>query len=195
MRTAVEDVHHGDGQGVATHTAKVAVELLARLLRGSLGGSQRDTQNGIGTQTALVLCAVKFYHLHVEVEGFLLADKHALQLVVQNSVHIVHGLHHAFAEEEALVAIAKLASLVHARGGTARNSSAAHGALVGIHIDFNCGVSATVENLTALDSYYLTHSYLNLNYYFFIHLIEAAKIQKKTHTGEEKKPKQQQDAN
>jgi len=155
VAAAVEDVHHGDGQGVAAHAAEVAVELLARLLGSGLGAGQADAEDGVGAEARLVLRAVELDHLGVD--GFLLADEHALQLFVEDGVDVVDGLEDAFAEVLALVAVAQFAGFVHARGGSARYGGAAHGALVGVDVDFHCGVAATVENLTAPDSYNITH--------------------------------------
>ena len=156
MRATVEDVHHGYGQGVAVDAAEVAVEFLAGLLGCCFGAGEAHAEDGVGAQTALVLCAVELDHLVVD--GFLLADEHALQLVVEDGVDVVHGVEHALAEELALVAVAQLAGLVHARGGSAGHCGAADGALVGVYVYFYCGITAAVKYLTPLDTYDLTHN-------------------------------------
>ena len=154
---------------MSADAAEVAVELLAGLLCSGLGTGEADAEDGVGAEAGFVLGAVDFDHLVVD--GFLLADEHALELFVEDGVDVVDGVEHAFAEELALVAVAELAGFVDAGGGATRHGGATHGALVGIDVDFYCGIAATVENLTALDSYNLTHSSLFVNVLLLLMII------------------------
>lgn len=153
MGTAVEDVHHGDGEHVAAATAKIAVKLLARLHGSGLGTGEGDTEDGIGTKTTLVGGAVKFNHLLVD--GTLLFDIHAAKFFVEDVVDIVDCLKDAFAKVDGLVAVAEFAGLVDAGGGSGGDCGATHGALFGEYFDLDCGVAARVENLAAPDCYNL----------------------------------------
>ena len=54
-----------------------------------------------------------------------------------------------------LVVVAKLAGFVDTGGGSGGDGGATHGALIGVYFDFDCGVAARVENLTAPDCYNL----------------------------------------
>ena len=47
MRTAVEDVHHRDGQHVGVRAADVAEERQAGRLSSSLGNGERDTEDRV----------------------------------------------------------------------------------------------------------------------------------------------------
>ena len=153
MGTAIEDIHHGDRKHVGTTTTKVTVELLAGLHSCSLGAGKGDTEDGVGAETAFVRGAIHFDHFLVD--GALFFDIHAAKFLVEDVVDIVDGLKDAFAHIDGFVVVAKFTGFVYACGGSRRNGSAAHGALLGEHFDFDCGVAARVEDLTAPDSYNL----------------------------------------
>jgi hypothetical protein len=127
--------------------------LLAGLHGGGFSASERDTEDGVGTKTALVRSAVEFNHLLVD--GALLFYIHAAELIVEDVVDIVDGLKDALAHVYGLIVVAKLAGFVDTGGGSGGDGGATHGALIGVYFDFDCGVAARVENLTAPDCYNL----------------------------------------
>ena len=116
MGTTVEDVHHGDGKHVGSAATEVAVELLTRLHGCSLGAGEGDAEDGVGTETAFVGCAVHFNHLLVD--GALLFDVHAAKLLVEDVVDIVDGLQDTFAHVDGFVVVAKFTGFVYACGGS-----------------------------------------------------------------------------
>ena len=149
---AVEDIHHGDGQGLGVGSADIGVQRHAQRLGGRLGAGQRHAQNGVGAQAALVGGAVQIDHGAVD-EG-LIHGVHADDGLGQLAVHGVHGLHHALALVAALVAVPQLHGLVHAgRSAGGHGSPAAEGAGAVFHINLhlNGGIAAAVHDLTAHD--------------------------------------------
>ena len=147
MGTAVEDVHHGHGQGLAVHAAHVVVEGHTQALSGGLGHGQGAAQDGVGTQAGLVGGAVQLDHGLVD--GHLVQGVHADEALGQLGVHVGHGLLHALAQVAALVAVPQLAGLVDAGGRAGGNGGAAHGAVLQHDLHLNGGVAAGVQDFTA----------------------------------------------
>jgi hypothetical protein len=63
---AVEDVHHRHRQHVRVGAADVAVERQAERVGGGLGDRQRDAEDGVGAELALVVGAVELDHRAVD---------------------------------------------------------------------------------------------------------------------------------
>ena len=63
------------------------------------------------------------------------------------------ALHHALAEVAVLVAVAQLPGFVFAGAGAARHGGPADGTAGEFDVDFDGGVAAGVENLTAADGF------------------------------------------
>ena len=59
MTAAVHDVQHGDGQRGGAYAAKVAVERQAKTIGGGVSQRQRDAQNCVGPQRALIRRSVQ----------------------------------------------------------------------------------------------------------------------------------------
>ena len=149
MRAAVEDVHHGDGQGLGVDAADIVIQAGAQGLSGGLGHGQGTAQDGVGAQAALVGSAVQLDHGLVD--GHLVQGVHADQALSQLGVHVGHGLLHALAQVAVLVAVAQLAGLVHAGGSAGGHSGAAHGAVLQDDLHLDGGIAAGVNNFTAED--------------------------------------------
>ena len=97
---AVEDVEHGDGEGLGGGASEVAVEGEARGVGGGAGGGHGDGEDGVGAEFGLVGGAVEFDHFGVD--ALLVAGVEALD-----------GL----ADVVGLVAVAEFDGFVLAGGG------------------------------------------------------------------------------
>ena len=62
VRTTVEDVHHGNGKHVGVGAAQILVEGKVCGLCGCLSDGQRNTQNCVSAEFALVVGAVQSNH-------------------------------------------------------------------------------------------------------------------------------------
>jgi hypothetical protein len=87
---AVDDVHHRHRQHAGRDAADVLVERQAGRLGGGLGGGQRDAEDGVGAQAALVGRAVQLDHQVVD--AALVFGVDARQRVEQLAIDRVHGL-------------------------------------------------------------------------------------------------------
>lgn len=105
------------GQLVRVLTGEIAKNLITHLLSGtSLGDSQADTQDSIGTELGLVGGAVKLVEESINL-GLVLDIKALLdQSRGNDGVDVLDSLGDTLAVPLGLVAIAKLASLVLAYG-------------------------------------------------------------------------------
>ena len=146
MRAAVEDVHHGHGQGFGVDAADIVVQAHAAGGGAGLGAGQGGAQDGVGAESGLVGGAVELDEQLVD-RGLIQhvqADKRLGDLAVD----VLDRLQHALAAVTALVAVAQLAGLVDAGGSAGGNGSAADGAVVQRDLDLNGGVAAGVQNLS-----------------------------------------------
>ncbi len=103
MGAAVDDVHHRQGQLTGIGAADIFVERHACLFGSSLGNSQGDPQDGVGTQVALEFGAVNLQHPLVD--PHLITGFHADQFISDLVVDIIHRLQHPFAQVAAFVAV------------------------------------------------------------------------------------------
>ena len=153
VRTAVDDVHHRHGQRLGVGTADVAVEGHAEVVGGSAGYGQRNAQNGVGAQLRLGLRAVEGDHRLVD--AYLVGHVHADDGRSDHLVDILHGVHNALAQIAALVAVAKLESLVLTRRCAARHGSTTESTRYGAHFDLDGRISSRVEDLSCVNFYNL----------------------------------------
>ena len=116
MSTAVDDVHHRNGECVGVAATDIAVKRHAQSLGSSVSSSQRDTQDSVSTQLALSRSTVESDHLIVQTA--LVEDAVTLQSGSDDVVDIGNSLQHALATETALITVAKLQGLVLTGAGT-----------------------------------------------------------------------------
>ncbi len=160
--TTVDDVHHRHRHGVdaggAVQVGDVRVQRHALGLCSSLGSSQGNSQDGVGAQSSLVLGAVQLDHRAVQLglSGRITAN----QQLADGAIDIGNSLEHALAQITALVAITQFQRFARTGGGAGGCASAAHDAAFQNHVRFNGGVTARVQNLTALDINDFCHLYL-----------------------------------
>ncbi len=149
VRAAVDDVHHGGRQQAGADAAEIAEQRQAGVGRRGMGRGQRNAEDGVGPQLALVLGAVQIDH--PPVQGGLIQGVHAGQFVGQNVVDVVDRLEHALAQVKRLVAVAKFQGLVNARARAAGNRRPAERTVGQLHVDLDRGVSAAIKDLSGMD--------------------------------------------
>lgn len=149
VRTAVEDVHHRNGQHVRVRAAQVAEQRQVAGLGGGVRHSQRDAQDRVGAERGLVRGGVQVEHGLVDqaLLGGVVADQLRADLLDDGQ----DGLLHALAEVAVLVTVAQLERLEGAGGGTRRDSGTAGAAVVEADLDLDRGVATRVEDLTGYD--------------------------------------------
>src|SRR6185437_13802216 len=146
---AIDDVHHRHRQRPRRGAADIAVERHVEGFRRSLGDRQRDAENGIGAEAALVRRAVEIDHD--------LVDLHLLfgGLVAYGFENFaVDGLDrvlHAFAEIAGVIAVAQLDRLMRTGRGTRRHRCPSQRAILQHDIDFDRRIAAAIENFAADD--------------------------------------------
>ena len=148
VRTAVDDVHHRHRQQVGVRPADVAVERQVGGVGGRVGHGQRDAEDRVGADLALVVGAVEVEHRLVHQP--LLAGLVAHQLRTELVDHPQHGLADALAAVPA-VAVAQLDRLERPRGRARRDRGAALGSVVEDDLHLDRGVAAGVEDLASAD--------------------------------------------
>ena len=138
----------GTGSSRADGAADIAVERRAVRDRRGLGGRERDAEDGIGAEPALVGRAVERDQRLVDLD--LRLGVHAADRVENLAVDRVDRLAYALAEI-ALVAVAQLDRLVRPGRGARRHRSAAARAVLEHDVDLDGRVAAAVEDFAADD--------------------------------------------
>ena len=149
MHAAIDDVHHRHRQGPRRGAADIAIQRHVEGFGRRLGAGQRDAEDGVGAEPALVGRAVEIDHDLVDLD--LLFDRHVGQRLEDLAVDGGDRLLHALAEIARLVAVAQFDCLMRAGGGARRHRRAAHRAVFQHHIDLNGGIAAAIENFAADD--------------------------------------------
>ena len=163
VRTAVDDVHHRNGQRLGVCSADIAIKRHAEVVGGSAGHGQRHAENGVSTQLRLGLRAVEGYHGLVD--AHLIGHVHADNGGSDHLVYVLDGVQNALAQITALVAVTKFEGLVLARRCAARNGCAAECAGYGTYFDLDGRIASRVEDLSCVNLYNL-HSCKCLIYGF-----------------------------
>jgi hypothetical protein len=149
MHAAIDDVHHRHRQRPRRGAADIAIERHVEGFGRCLGAGQRDAEDGVGAQPALVRGAVEIDHDLVDLHLFL--DGLIAQRLEDFAVDGLDRLLHALAEITLLVAVAQLDRLMGTGGGARRHRRAADRAIFQHHIDFNGGIAPAIENFAAND--------------------------------------------
>ena len=164
VRTAVDDVHHRNGQRLGVRAADIAIERHAEIVGGSAGNGQRHAEDGVCAELRLGGGSVEGDHGLVD--AHLVGYVHADDGRSDHFVNVLHGVQDAFAQVTALVAVTKLKGLVLARRRSARNGSAAECARYGTNFDLDGRIASRVEDFPCVNLYNL-HSCNNLNFMVF----------------------------
>ncbi len=149
MSTAVDDVHHRNGEHISVGAADVTVQGHIQSLGSSVCGSQRHAQDSVGTELALGGSAIEGKHLIVECA--LVEHIVTLECGSDYLVDIVNGLQDALATETALVTVAELECFVLTGAGARRNTCAAHNAVLKRNLNFHCRIATGIQNLTGMN--------------------------------------------
>ena len=149
VRTAVDDVHHRNGQYLGVYIPYIAVQRQTEFVGSGFGYRQRYTEDGVGTQFAFVFGAVQSDHRFVD--AYLVEHVAADEFRSDLFVYVGNGFQDTFAHVFALVAVAKFDSLVFTGGCSRGNDGAAHGAVFGVHFHFDGRVAPRVEDLSGMD--------------------------------------------
>ena len=104
MFAAVDDVHHRHRQNPRRGAADISEQGQGAGIRSRLGDGHRHAQNGVRTQTALVVGAVQFDHRAVD--GLLFGRIEPGNHLRDFSVYGIHGAQHTLATIAAFVAVA-----------------------------------------------------------------------------------------
>ena len=144
MRTAVDDVHHRNGERVRVGAADVAVERKTERSGSGLCDGEGHAEDGVGAELGLRGGAVKLEHEVIDTA--LIAGAQTDNLGSDDLVDIGNGLGNALAEVALGVAVAKLKSLVHARGCARRDCRTTERAVLKNHINFNRRITAGVND-------------------------------------------------
>ena len=149
VRPTVEDVHHRDGQQVRVRATEVAEQRQVGGLGGGVRDGQRDAEDGVGAERALVLGGVQVEHRLVDqpLLGGVVADELRADLLDDGE----DGLLDTLALVAVGVTVAKLDGLERTGGGAGRNSSTAGAAVVEADLDLDRGVSSGVEDFPGYD--------------------------------------------
>jgi hypothetical protein len=147
--SAVNDVHHRHGERARVHAADVAPQRNPRRFRPRARDRERNAQDGVRPEPALVGRAVQADQQGVDPSLVLRLEPG--EDVEDLAVHRVHGLAHALAAVTALVAVALLDRLVRAGGRARGHGRAAQAAVFQHHIHLDGRVAAAVQHLAADD--------------------------------------------
>ncbi len=103
MFSAIEDVHHRNGQPMGMNAAQIAEQLYTVLLRSRFGTSQGYAQNGVGAEVPLVFRAVQLNHTCID--NVLTVYGIAIQFLRNGLVDGLHRLQHALSFVQTLIVI------------------------------------------------------------------------------------------
>src|SRR5690606_3523288 len=129
-------------------TTNIAVQGQSGCVCRSLGNGQRDTQDRIGAETALVGRAIKLDQRTIDMK--LLLGFHAAKGFENFAIDGIHGPTHALAEITRTT-IAQFDGLMGPRRCTRWNGGTAKRAVLQGHVNLNGRVAAAVENFTSDD--------------------------------------------
>ena len=149
MHAAIDDVHHRHRQKPRRGAADIAVERQVVGDRRRLGDGERDAEDGVGAEPALVRRAVERDHGLVDLD--LRLGIHAGERVENLAIDGLDRVLHALAEIALLVAVAQFDGLMRAGRSAGRHGGAAARAVVQHDIDLDGRVAAAVEDFAADD--------------------------------------------
>ena len=149
VRTAIDDVHHGNRHQVGIHTTDVPVEWLTQRACSRFGHRHAHSEQSIGAQVSFVIGAVKVNQ--VMVDAHLIKDVHAHQLFCDDAIDVFDGLQDAFTQVAVLLSVSKLNSLVDACTRPRRDSCAAENAFSCDDFNLYGWISTRIQNLSGVN--------------------------------------------
>ncbi|BAC17851.1 conserved hypothetical protein [Corynebacterium efficiens YS-314] len=142
----VDDVHHRDGQHVGVRATDVTEQGQTCGIRGGLGHSHGDTQDGVGAQAGLVLGAVQLDHGRID--ETLIVGLQAGQLVADLLVDVLNSLENTLAQVT-ISAVTQLVRLVDTGGRSGGNAGNAVGTVIQENLCLDGRVTAGIHDLAS----------------------------------------------
>ena len=165
MLSAIQDIHHGYGQGICIDTTDVTEQWLPGILCTGFGTCQRHTEDGIGTKVPLVLRTIQLNHFGINL--VLVSDKHAADFLVDYLIYILNRFQYTLSQVAAFVPVTKFYSLMNTRGCSGRNNCPANNSTFGINFYFNGWIASGIKDFSCLNANDLCH----FNYYFMLMIL------------------------
>jgi len=147
--TAVDDVHHGDGDVLGGDAADVTVQREIDRRGRRLGAGQGNPEDGVGPQDRFILRAVQGDHGIID--GPLFQTVHADDFRSDLVDDVLYGLFDALAEVALLVSVPQFQHLMLPRRGAGGNGSAAGDSGKKGDFRFDGGIAPGVQDLTGID--------------------------------------------
>ena len=157
MFAAIDDVHHRCWQQPCTGSTEIPVQRLRGEVGGCLGDSQRNAQNCVSAELLFVGRAVQFDH--VGIDARLIQAVPANQFRSNLVIDVLHGLRDALAQVNLLVPVAQFPSFVSPGAGAAGYGGSTKRTVRQHHINFDGGITSTVQDLAAVNIGNDAHGY------------------------------------
>ena len=142
MRTAVEDIHHGNRHDIGCCAAKIAIERLSGCLRRSTGACQRDREHRICAKARLIRRRIQLNHGMID--AALVEDLLSREGLRYFRIDVADSLPNAFTAVALWVRIPQLARFIHAGGGSGGHRSPSKNSVFQFHIRLYRRVSARI---------------------------------------------------
>ena len=149
VRTTVDDVHHGHGEGEGVRATDITVEGHVEGSGTGLSHGEGNAEDGVGTEVGLGLRAVEREHLVVDAAliEYAVTQENGRDLLVD----VGNGLERTLTAVTLLVAVAEFEGFVLTGRGTGGNRCTTHHAVFERYVYFYCGIAAGIENLASYD--------------------------------------------
>ena len=164
MCTAVHDVHHWNRQGICVGTAQILIQRESTGLRGCLSYRQRNSEDGISTQTALVTGSVQSDHHFIDAS--LIGRFHTNQMKGNFLIYIFNGLQYAFAIITGCISISEFCCFKHTGGCAGWYIRSGKCPIFQYQIYFYCRISSGIQNFSCMYVRNKCHGYAVLLYTF-----------------------------
>ena len=166
MGAAVKDVHHGHRQNPGIVAANITVQADTQSVGSGLGACQRNTQNGVGTQTALIGGSVQSNHEPVNFR--LVQYVFTLQCLSNFAVHMIYSPADTLTKVTALITVTQFACFVNTGGSAGRYGGSSDDTVFQHYIHFHSGISAGIQDFSCQNV---------LNQKFLFHICNLLSVQ------------------
>ena len=149
MSTTVDDIHHRHGHLHSAHPAKVAIKGQARFFSSNASHGHGNSQDGVSTQTALIVSAVQLNHRAVN-EG-LVRGFHSDQGVSDFAINVSDSGKNTLAAIALQILVAKLKGFTHTSGSTRRDCGTTHRTTFEPDFSFYRRITTAINNFASND--------------------------------------------
>ena len=138
MGSSSDYLDHRHGNGLSVGSSEVSEKRFALGVGGSVGAGHGTAENGVGSESALVLSSIKLDHhfVYVDLVCRIKADKFRSD----NIIDIFYSLSYALSAEIIGIAVPELQRLKLSGGSSGRNDTPSYGSAFKSNIDLNSGV-------------------------------------------------------